>query len=39
MPDAGDKTAIKSSYTHNKISYTGKTPLYWISNILPVPVK
>ena len=28
----GDKTAVRSSYLHNGISYTGKMPsLYWIS--------
>ena len=28
----GDKTAVRSSYLHNGISYTGKmTPFYWIS--------
>ena len=27
----GDKTVVRSSYLHNEISYTGKTPaLYWI---------
>ena len=27
----GDKTVVRSSYIHNGISYTGKTPsLYWI---------
>ena len=27
----GDKTAVRSSYLHNGISYTGKmTSLYWI---------
>ena len=34
----GDKTVARSSYLHNRISYTGKTTsLYWIKAQVPIP--
>ena len=31
----GDKTVVRSSYLHNRISYTGKIPsLYWIRALM-----
>ena len=33
--DCGDKTVVRSSYLHNRISYTGKmSSLYWISPLV-----
>ena len=33
----GDKTVVRSSYLHNKISYAGKmSPLYWIGALVVV---
>ena len=33
----GDKTVVRSSYLHNRSSYTGKTTsLYWIRALVPI---